>query len=51
MARFLVAGFADGKLPPGSALAEEAFSVRNPLDAVLEPGMKWSDFTFNRAAA
>jgi len=40
-----------GKLPPGSALADEAVSVRNPLDVVLEPGMHWDDFSFDRAAA
>jgi nitrite reductase/ring-hydroxylating ferredoxin subunit len=40
-----------GELPPGSALASEPVSVRNPLDAVVDPGRHWDDFDFDRAAA
>jgi len=40
-----------GGLPPGSALAAEPVRVSNPLDAVLEPGVRWEDFSRDRAVA
>ena len=40
-----------GALPPGSALAEAPVQIADPLDAVLEPGVNWSDFSVDRAAA
>jgi phthalate 4,5-dioxygenase len=44
-------GQAAGKLPPGSALAAQPPVVPSPLDAVLKPGVKWQDFSFEQDAA
>jgi phthalate 4,5-dioxygenase oxygenase subunit len=43
--------FEAGRLPPGSALAAETVRVTNPLDAVIDAGMHWEDFSFDKAAA
>ena len=40
-----------GKLPPGSALADDKVNMANPLDVVLDAGMRWEDFSFDQAAA
>jgi hypothetical protein len=38
-----VAGYADGRLPPGSALTPGGVRVPQPFDAVLDPGVSWRE--------
>jgi len=40
-----------GKLPPASARGEAPVQIANPLDVVLEAGVRWDGFSPDRAAA
>jgi len=42
---------AAGQLPPGSALNSEPVRVANPLDVVLDAGVRWEDFSAEKNAA
>ena len=40
-----------GKLPRGSARHEQAVGVRDPIDALLDPGVNWQDYARDYEAA
>lgn len=42
---------ANGEAPPGSALGARPVRVRDPIDAVLGPGVHWQDFASQLAKA
>ena len=46
-----VRDFQAGKLPLGSALADKPMSPPIPVDTLLQPGMNWKDFSYDKAAA
>jgi phthalate 4,5-dioxygenase oxygenase subunit len=43
--------FEAGRLPLGSALADKPACPPIPVDTLLQPGMRWEDFSYDQAAA